>query len=150
MKYFALAILLMPLFLSAQSNGTVKTDSFFSPALSDSMNYTVFLPSGYDSGTAPYPVFLLLHGYTGNHTDWVQQENSFVLATSDSLNQLPVYITCGDDRLYHHSVSMYDTLNSRGYPAELRITDGAHTWEVWAREIAEVIKFFNSEAVRKE
>ncbi|MDZ7776091.1 MAG: hypothetical protein U5L09_11095 [Bacteroidales bacterium] len=64
---------------------------------------------------------------------------------------MPVYITCGDDdmQLYHRSVQMYDTLTSKGYSAELRITDGEHTWQVWRREIVEVIEFFNDAAKRE-
>ena len=74
-----------------------------------------------------------------------QQENPFKLAVSDSLKQMPVYITCGDDdlRLYKYSVEMYDTLIEKGYPAELRISDGAHTWEVWKRELPKVLHFFD-------
>ncbi|MGM0565345.1 MAG: alpha/beta hydrolase [Bacteroidota bacterium] len=74
-----------------------------------------------------------------------QQENPFELAVSDSLKQMPVYITCGDDdlRLYKYSVEMYDTLIEKGYPAELRITDGAHTWKVWRRELPKVLRFFH-------
>ncbi|MCF8309676.1 MAG: esterase family protein [Bacteroidales bacterium] len=75
-----------------------------------------------------------------------RQENPFQLATTDSTKQMPVYITCGDDDtgLFHHSVAMYDTLRKKGYDAELRITDGAHSWEVWSREIEDVIEFFNN------
>ena len=75
-----------------------------------------------------------------------RQENPFHLATKDSAKQMPVYITCGDDdtELFHQSVAMYDTLRKKGYDAELRITDGAHSWEVWSREIEEVIEFFNN------
>ncbi len=74
-----------------------------------------------------------------------ERENPFVLATDNADDQMPVYITCGDDDLglFHYSIDMYDTLRLKGYPVELRITDGAHTWEVWEREIENVIRFFN-------
>jgi|AntRauTorckE6833_2_1112554.scaffolds.fasta_scaffold06062_7 enterochelin esterase family protein len=274
---YALIFWLIPLFVAAQGPGKVKTTTFYSKALADSMNYNVYLPAGYDNADGNYPVFLLLHGYTGNHKDWVKQgeldktmnelienersipmivvmpdagnswyvdsdpaiswgryesaviedltahvrdkyrtadqkmfiaglsmggygalhlafkypqhfraaaalsgafmpelpdsfnilektfgdpantkryqkENPFVIATADSSKHLPVYISCGDDdmQLYHRSVQMYDTLTSKGYSAELRITDGGHTWEVWRREIVEVIEFFNDAAQREQ
>mgnify|MGYP000636180264 CR=1 FL=1 len=80
------------------------------------------------------------------HIKKYRQENPFQLATKDSTEQMPVYITCGDDdtELFHYSIAMYDTLRKKGYDAELRITDGAHSWEVWAREIEKVIGFFTN------
>ncbi|HKK10068.1 MAG TPA: alpha/beta hydrolase family protein [Bacteroidales bacterium] len=257
---------------SASGQGSIYTKSFFSQALNKEMNYNIYLPDDYQNSEDELPLFLLLHGYTGDHTDWKKQghvdktinrlimedesfpmiivmpdagnswyvdsdpeiswghyetaiiedlikhieknypvikdknsrfiaglsmggygalhlafkypdlfkaassmsaaymqkvpdnytylektfgeplnrekyqhESPFNLASSDSTRQMPVYITCGDDdlRLYHYSVDMYDTLTAKQYPVELRITDGAHTWEVWAREIKNVIRFFN-------
>lgn len=266
-KGFLLWIIL-PAMMLAQAQGVTETKTMFSKSLNDSLNYNIYLP-----GEQAKAVLFLLHGYTGDHTDWdekgqvtqtmnefmgndnatpmivvmpdagnswyvnsdpeiswgfyedaimkelwshvsnkydfeganpssyvaglsmggygalhlafkyperfdaaaslsgafmpelpdgydilektfgdpadpkkYQQENPFELAVSDSLKQMPVYITCGDDdlRLYNYSVEMYDTLTEKGYPAELRITDGAHTWEVWKRELPKVLHFFNS------
>jgi enterochelin esterase family protein len=254
--------------------GTLTTRSFTSEALQKDMNYNIYLPYGYEKDTARYPVLYLLHGYTGNHTDWAekghaaqtldrliadgsiapmivvmpdagnswyvdsdsteswgayetavirdlrkhvesgyrtvdslnsryiaglsmggygtlhlafkypelfkaaasmsgafmpafpvgydilegvfgnpadpdkyQQQNPFNLVTKDSLKQMPVYITCGDDdyRLFHYSIDMYDTLTSKGYDAELRITDGAHEWPVWEQGLEQVLQFFEAQ-----
>ncbi|OAV45769.1 1,4-beta-xylanase [Lewinella sp. 4G2] len=35
-------------------------------------SYAVYLPPGYDSDQRDYPVLYLLHGYSDNHTGWVQ------------------------------------------------------------------------------
>lgn len=114
-----------------------KYPELFRAAASLSGAFMPELPQGYD----------ILEGTFGKPADpdKYQQENPFILATKDSSQQLPVYITCGDDdkKLYHHSVAMYDTLQEKGYDSELRITDGAHNWKVWSRELKNVIKFFN-------
>lgn len=269
-----LSVLSVAFFLSntVSGQGNVFTKSFFSKALNKEMSYNIYLPDNYQNSDEKFPLFLLLHGYIGGHTDWARQgnieqtmnellaaeksrpmiivmpdagnswyvdsdpetgwghyetaiirdlikhiennfpvkerkksryiaglsmggygalhlafkypnlfkaassmsaaymqkvpenytplentfgnpldrekyqrESPFNLASKDSTKHMPVYITCGDDdlRLFHYSVDMYDTLTAHGYPVELRITDGAHTWDVWAREIENVIKFFN-------
>lgn len=259
--------------IQGQGKGSkTETHSFHSEALDSTLTYNIYLPPGYGDSGQSYPVFYLLHGYVGDHTDWVekgkidqtinkmlregttkpfivvmpdahnswyvdsdstiswghyetaiirdlrkhiedkyatisksnsryiaglsmggygslhlafkypdlfraaaslsgafmpelpegseilegtfgkpadhdkyQKENPFILASKDSSRQLPVYITCGDDDkgLLHYSVAMYDTLQKKGYVSELRITDGAHNWRVWSREIKDVIRFFN-------
>jgi len=96
----------------------------------------------------PQNILDILEGTFGepaNHKKY-QQENPFHLATTDSSRQMPVYITCGDDDkgLFHYSIAMYDTLQKKGYTSELRITDGGHSWDVWSKEIEDVIEFFNS------
>lgn len=276
MKKYQLVLALLSLIFIATGpvygQGKIFTKAFYSTALNDTMNYNIYLPDNYTQTDKEYPLFLLLHGYTGNHTDWkrqgdvdktinrlinnneskpmiivmpdagnswyvdsdpetgwghyetaiirdlfqhienifpvserknsryiaglsmggygalhlafkypnlfkasssmsaaymqkvpenytylentfgdplnrekYQKESPFNLASKDTAKHMPVYITCGDDdlRLFHYSVDMYDTLTARNYPVELRITDGAHTWDVWAREIENVIKFFN-------
>lgn len=266
-----ISILMMNL-TPAASQGVIKTKAFHSKALNADMQYNIYLPQGYEE-KGPLPFFLLLHGYTGDHTNWAQQgnikqtmddfiasgesvpmiivmpdasnswyvdsdaensygpyetaiirdlikhieknypvikedrsrfiaglsmggygalhlafkyphlfkaaaplsaafmpalpdnfkyientfgdpvdtekyrrENPFHLATQDSTRQMPVFITCGDDDLglFHYSIDMYDTLRKKGYPAELRITDGPHRWVVWKRDIKDVILYFNT------
>lgn len=44
--------------------------SMWSPALGRNMPYLVYLPRGYDSGDARYPVLYMLHGYGGGHGEW--------------------------------------------------------------------------------
>ncbi|MDP2958972.1 MAG: alpha/beta hydrolase-fold protein [Longimicrobiales bacterium] len=59
--------------------------------------------------------------------------------------RLQVYISMGDDdesRLIQGSVDLYNALRDAGLPAELRVTDGAHTWEVWDHGMRETMIFF--------
>jgi S-formylglutathione hydrolase FrmB len=46
---------------------TVKSD-----ILKQERNYAVYLPNGYEHSSRSYPVLYLLHGYSDNHTGWVQ------------------------------------------------------------------------------
>ena len=43
-----------------------------STTLGKSVNYSVYLPSDYNSSQRSYPVVYLLHGYTDDHTGWTQ------------------------------------------------------------------------------
>jgi S-formylglutathione hydrolase FrmB len=48
----------------------VKTVQFDSPSVGRAMKYNVVLPAKYDQTTDRYPVLYLLHGLTGNYTNW--------------------------------------------------------------------------------
>jgi S-formylglutathione hydrolase FrmB len=51
--------------------GTVATRTFKSASLREDRAYTVLLPAGYDRDPARrYPVLYLLHGKSGDNTDW--------------------------------------------------------------------------------
>jgi S-formylglutathione hydrolase FrmB len=74
-------------------------------------------------------------------------ENPFRLIGSLKTSELrlPVYITMGDDdspRIVRGGVDMYEALHEAELPAELRVTNGAHTWEVWDRALPPVLQFF--------
>jgi len=59
--------------------------------------------------------------------------------------RLQVYIGMGDDddaRLIQGAVDLYNALRAEDLPAELRVTDGAHTWEVWDHGMREAMIFF--------
>jgi enterochelin esterase-like enzyme len=64
------------LFLWAQltmSQSVVRTDlKINSKVLNREMAYSIFLPEGYGTSHRQYPVLYLLHGFTGDHTDWIQ------------------------------------------------------------------------------
>ena len=55
-----------------------------------------------------------------------------------------LFLTCGD----HDSLDLKEgnllfhlALEHAGIASELRITDGAHSWEVWSRELDPVLRF---------
>ncbi len=66
-----LAINCFVLGIHAQT-GTVDTSlSINSDILKREMSYSVYLPPDYDTSNRSYPVLYLLHGMSGDHTDWV-------------------------------------------------------------------------------
>jgi len=57
---------------------------------------------------------------------------------------LPIYLACGDDDyfdLHHGAIALFLALERIGANLELRITDGGHIWEVWARALPEALAF---------
>src|SRR4051812_32688923 len=57
--------------LSAQAQPLpVKTVEFDSPSVGRKMKYNVVLPAKYQQSTERFPVLYLLHGLTGNYTNW--------------------------------------------------------------------------------
>ena len=57
-------------------NLELDTVEFFSPAVDRNMKYNILLPSDYASSAARYPVLYLLHGLTGNYTNWGRSNGS--------------------------------------------------------------------------
>jgi putative tributyrin esterase len=48
----------------------VKTVEFNSESVGRKMKYNIVLPAKYEQSTDRYPVLYLLHGYSGNYTNW--------------------------------------------------------------------------------
>ncbi len=73
--YSQLSIFIFLLFtfsISAQNEGKIyESLSFFSKILQKEARYSIYLPEGYDESQRKYPVVYLLHGYSGNETDWI-------------------------------------------------------------------------------
>jgi enterochelin esterase-like enzyme len=66
--------------------------------------------------------------------------------------QVPVFIAVGDDdwnepagwefNVEYQAVRLYQRLNKEaGSPAELRVVDGGHDWELWSPMLAEGLKY---------
>lgn len=69
----ALLLCLMLTNATAQSHGKViEKQTIKSTILGKAVNYTVYLPSDYESSNRTYPVVYLLHGYTDDNTGWLQ------------------------------------------------------------------------------
>ena len=83
---------LIPAFLCFVTNifaqgGTVDTSqSIKSEILKREMSYSVYLPPDYAESNRPYPVLYLLHGMTGDHTDWVIKGEVNDIANNAILN----------------------------------------------------------------
>ncbi|OEK00303.1 hypothetical protein BFP97_01695 [Roseivirga sp. 4D4] len=100
---FTLFFALATTSLSAQS--TVKESlSFESKTLAKDINYSVYLPDGYEHSERNYPVVYLLNGFTGNETDWIQfGDMQRIVDEGIETGEIPPMIIImpdGDDRLY--------------------------------------------------
>ena len=66
-------ILIFSFFFSSAQHGKVIDDLFLnSKILKSERKFAVYLPPDYENSTRSYPVLYLLHGYTDDHTGWVQ------------------------------------------------------------------------------
>ncbi len=66
------AILLFSLVLPFRAPGqTAKVDSFYAPSLGSTTRYAYLLPEHYDT-LRSYPILYLLHGYSGDHRNWIE------------------------------------------------------------------------------
>jgi S-formylglutathione hydrolase FrmB len=56
----------------AQQGKVIEEQTVKSAILGRDVKYTIYLPSDYASSERTYPVVYLLHGYTDDHTGWLQ------------------------------------------------------------------------------
>jgi len=71
----ALCITISLLFFNASAqNGAklIEQTSIQSTNLNRAVHYSVYLPADYTTSERAYPIVYLLHGYTGDNTDWLQ------------------------------------------------------------------------------
>lgn len=60
---------------------------------------------------------------------------------------VPMYINSGDDDVFlieREVAEFYSLLRANNQPAELRIVDGGHTWQVWASTIGDAMTYIFS------
>jgi enterochelin esterase family protein len=60
-------------------HGAVQELSYQSESLDKAREALVYLPPGYDAGSANYPVLYLLHGAGGDETSWVERQQAHVI-----------------------------------------------------------------------
>ena len=66
-------ILIFSFFFSNGQHGKVMDDlTLNSKILKSERKFAVYLPPDYENSSRSYPVLYLLHGYTDDHTGWVQ------------------------------------------------------------------------------
>lgn len=85
---FAITILF---FISANA-ATVDTVAIYSKAMNKSLPCVVIKPSGYESGSNRYPVVYLLHGHSGNYSNWIQR----VPDLKTYVDQHQIIVVCPD------------------------------------------------------
>jgi enterochelin esterase-like enzyme len=99
-----------------------------------------------NSGARTTPVF-----HTGNNFDeelWKQYNYTNYLDGYIYSNlSIPMYIVSGDDDAFnveYYSTLFYEKLKENKKPAELRIVNGGHLWDVWKDNIDDVLLYFFS------
>jgi len=75
------ALLVQP--VHGQGGTVLESRSFQAPALGGTLEYSIYLPQGYDQEDRSYLTVYLLHGYGGDHTNWVRMGDAAM--TADSL-----------------------------------------------------------------
>ncbi len=58
-----------------EAKSLVLTDTHFVSRINKDkvVRYSIYLPDSYETSNRNYPVLYLLHGFTGNHCDWVEK-----------------------------------------------------------------------------
>ena len=74
---FIFAFLLSSMWLRAATIDTLKV---YSPSMKKDIKACIVLPDGYNANNHAYPVLYLLHGYSGNFTNWVSFSSTKSLA----------------------------------------------------------------------
>jgi putative tributyrin esterase len=113
----------------AQDIVTVAEDSLISRTVDAKMRFRVVLPAGYRNGHERYTTVYLLHGFGGDHTDWIERsglvryasEHKFLFIVPDGHNSW--YTNSADKKknyedyilneLIPHVERKYRTLTSR-------------------------------------
>lgn len=69
---FWICLLLVNISLAQPAGKVIEHITLKSSILGRQVNYSVYLPADYSTSERTYPVVYLLHGYTDDHTAWVQ------------------------------------------------------------------------------
>lgn len=99
--------------------GTVATQTFRSAALGVDKSYRVYLPAGYAQSRRRYPVVYLLHGISGDESNWLELGD--LAGAADRMRlQAIVVMPDGDAGFYANSVTpaRYEECNSGVSPFE--------------------------------
>ncbi len=91
--FFVLCVCCAP-YVKAQSDVKVVEDSLFSISVNAYMKFYAILPEHYNDTQERYTTLYLLHGYTGNYSDWVRftelvkyaKQYNFIIITPDGRN----------------------------------------------------------------
>ena len=80
--------------------------------------------------------------YTANKYSCVEYVKSADEATKQALRTIAWYVDCGDDDfLFDCNMDYISAMRKAGIPYQLRVRDGAHTWEYWHSALYEALPF---------
>ena len=80
MKRIIIASVFAFLSLVSARAGKIVTDTLYSNVLGAQVKYNVYLPDGFSVDGEAYPVVYLLHGLTGEYSDWKTRGNMQTVA----------------------------------------------------------------------
>lgn len=79
-KHLFLCTAALLISVAASAGGKIVTDSLHSAILGADVKYNVYLPESFSKSDKQYPVVYLLHGLSGNYTDWAKRANTKMIA----------------------------------------------------------------------
>lgn len=80
--------------------------------------------------------------YTANKYSCVEYVKNADDATKQALRTVAWYVDCGDDDfLFDCNMDFIAAMRKAGVPYQLRVRDGAHTWEYWHSALYEALPF---------
>ena len=80
--------------------------------------------------------------YTANKYSCVEYVKNADEATKQALRTVAWYVDCGDDDfLFDCNMDFIAAMRKAGIPYQLRVRDGAHTWEYWHSALYEALPF---------
>lgn len=141
MKNLLLLLALIHMLAQGQAQGTVERIKFASQALEGNLigddhvrDVSIYLPEGYHSSDAKYPVLFMLHGFTDDDSKWFGHEEHWI-NLPELLDQ-----TFADDQLNKMIVVMpnaYNRFKGSMYSSSVTIGD----WETFIAE--ELVAFID-------
>ena len=83
--------LLLGLFIACSNSFAAKIDTIatYSDAMQKTIPAIVVTPDDYNPDKS-YPVVYLLHGYSGDYTDWMNINGEYICKTADAENMIIV------------------------------------------------------------
>lgn len=79
---------------------------------------------------------------SANQYSCVEYVKSADEATKQALRTIAWYVDCGDDDfLFDCNMDFISAMRKAGVPYQLRVRDGAHTWEYWHSALYEALPF---------
>ena len=80
--------------------------------------------------------------YTANKYSCVEYVKNADEATKQALRTVAWYVDCGDDDfLFDCNMDFIAAMRKAGVPYQLRVREGAHTWEYWHSALYEALPF---------
>ena len=124
--YFKI-ILIFSFSLTKAQHGTVMDDlTLNSKILKSERKYAVYLPPDYENSRRSYPVLYLLHGYTDDHTGWVQfgevlhiADKAIISGEATSIKEIVDYVFSYFQLDYKEFVTENTKLLRTGEPNEI-------------------------------